>query len=163
MNIPITREMHGKSWRDCWGFKRQSWAKEIFPICARGPSVSRYIISWVTMMIRIMVRVILLAWNGLTMISWGGNCTYICKWFFQATIRIGTWSTCSTKRCIWQLCSHLKLCLCCFVKITSFWQKITSFLQDDGFGRLSDYAISFHYVPPKTMYVLLTSHRHQHF
>jgi len=26
--------------------------------------------------------------------------------------------------------------------------------EDDGFGRLSDYAISFHYVPPKTMYLL---------
>ena len=24
--------------------------------------------------------------------------------------------------------------------------------KDNGFGRLSDYAISFHYVPPKTMY-----------
>ena len=31
--------------------------------------------------------------------------------------------------------------------------KIASFLQDDGFGRLSDYAISFHYVPPAQMYV----------
>ena len=35
-----------------------------------------------------------------------------------------------------------------------FFFKITYFWQDDGFGRLSDYAISFHYVPPKTMYGL---------
>jgi len=35
------------------------------------------------------------------------------------------------------------------------WYLLNTFYEEDkGFGRLSDYAISFHYVPPKTMYLL---------
>jgi len=35
-----------------------------------------------------------------------------------------------------------------------WYLKYMFYEEDDGFGRLSDYAISFHYVPPKTMYLL---------
>ena len=71
--------------------------------------------------------------------------------YLQAIIHSGTLTIASTKRLKmddFRICpqtAHLKRRI---IRLL-----ITIVFQDNrtGFGRLSDYAISFHYVPPKTM------------
>ena len=66
--------------------------------------------------------------------------------FLQAFIHSGTKTLASTKRWMQKFSTFSTFLM--FLK--------TQLLQQDnrtGFGRLSDHAISFHYVPPKTMYL----------